>query len=120
VVVGAGNVALNVGRVLTRDHTTLAATDVPSPALRRLLTSRIEEVTVVARRGPEQAKFTAKELREIDGIDPIVSAYDIRSVDNGSLPRAVKSNLAIFEQWSAGPVDRVRVACGSSSGRARS
>ena len=64
-VVGAGNVALDVARmlVLTRDE--LAVTDVADHALDVLASSGVREVVVVARRGPAQAAFTNPELREL-------------------------------------------------------
>nr|GMD99588.1 NADPH:adrenodoxin oxidoreductase, mitochondrial isoform X1 [Ipomoea batatas]GME09181.1 NADPH:adrenodoxin oxidoreductase, mitochondrial isoform X1 [Ipomoea batatas] len=68
VVVGQGNVALDVARVLLRSTSELAKTDIASHALAALEESSIRKVYVVGRRGPVQASFTAKELREILGI----------------------------------------------------
>nr|GMD16638.1 NADPH:adrenodoxin oxidoreductase, mitochondrial isoform X1 [Ipomoea batatas] len=68
VVVGQGNVALDVARVLLRSTSELAKTDISSHALAALEESCIRKVFVVGRRGPVQASFTAKELREILGI----------------------------------------------------
>ncbi|XP_031100658.1 NADPH:adrenodoxin oxidoreductase, mitochondrial-like isoform X1 [Ipomoea triloba] len=68
VVVGQGNVALDVARVLLRSTFELAKTDISSHALAALEESCIRKVFVVGRRGPVQASFTAKELREILGI----------------------------------------------------
>jgi ferredoxin--NADP+ reductase len=65
VVVGNGNVALDVARMLALPHETLAATDVADHALDALAGSSIEEVVVLGRRGPAQAAFTTPELIEL-------------------------------------------------------
>src|SRR4051795_5351481 len=72
VVIGNGNVAADVVRVLTRSPEELARTDIADHALEALRASRMEEVVVLGRRGPAQAAFTSAELRElgrIDGVD---------------------------------------------------
>ncbi|TKY60872.1 NADPH:adrenodoxin oxidoreductase [Spatholobus suberectus] len=68
VILGQGNVALDVARVLLRPTTELATTDIASHALATLEESSIRVVYLVGRRGPAQAACTAKELREILGI----------------------------------------------------
>ncbi len=65
VVIGAGNVALDVLRMLALTADELAVTDVADHALDALKESAIEEVVLVARRGPAQAAFTNPELREL-------------------------------------------------------
>ncbi|HEV2998057.1 MAG TPA: FAD-dependent oxidoreductase, partial [Solirubrobacteraceae bacterium] len=65
VVVGNGNVALDVARMLTLSHSELARTDIADHALDLLEHSRIREVHVVGRRGPAQAAFTNPELLEL-------------------------------------------------------
>ena len=80
VVIGNGNVAADVTRLLTRDAGELERTDVADHALDALRDSRIEEVVVLGRRGPAQAAFTSAELRElghIDGVDLRVDAAEI-------------------------------------------
>ncbi|WP_068268866.1 FAD-dependent oxidoreductase [Aldersonia kunmingensis] len=62
VVIGNGNVALDVARVLVTDPADLARTDIAEHALEALSHSRIREVVVVGRRGPAQAAFTTPEL----------------------------------------------------------
>jgi ferredoxin--NADP+ reductase len=72
VVVGVGNVAVDVARILCRTPEELARTDIADHALAALRESRIEEVVLVGRRGPAQAAFTnpeAKELGELEGAD---------------------------------------------------
>ncbi|KAF3564650.1 hypothetical protein DY000_02016028 [Brassica cretica] len=68
VILGQGNVALDVARILLRPTTELASTDIATHALSALEESSIRKVYLVGRRGPVQAALTAKELREILGI----------------------------------------------------
>ncbi|KAK7251555.1 hypothetical protein RIF29_34851 [Crotalaria pallida] len=68
VILGQGNVALDVARILLRPTTELATTDIASHALAALEESSIRKVYLVGRRGPAQAACTAKELREILGL----------------------------------------------------
>ena len=64
-IVGAGNVALDVARMLLTSDERLRATDVPEHVLRELAASPVRDVYILARRGVAQAKFTSKELHEI-------------------------------------------------------
>ncbi len=80
VVIGNGNVAADVVRMLMLSHDELARTDVADHALEALRASRIEEVVVLGRRGPAQAAFTSAELRELgrlDGVEVRVDPADI-------------------------------------------
>jgi ferredoxin/flavodoxin---NADP+ reductase len=63
-VVGHGNVALDVARILAKTADELRRTDIAAHALEVLAESRIREIHVVGRGNPSQAKFTAKELRD--------------------------------------------------------
>jgi ferredoxin--NADP+ reductase len=79
VVIGNGNVAADVTRMLTLHPDELARTDVADHALDALRESRIEEVVVLGRRGPAQAAFTSAELRELgrlEGVELRVSPED--------------------------------------------
>jgi ferredoxin--NADP+ reductase len=64
-VVGQGNVAIDVGRILAKPVDELRRTDITQHALEVLASSRVREIHLVGRRGPVQAKFTPKELREL-------------------------------------------------------
>jgi ferredoxin--NADP+ reductase len=80
VVIGNGNVAADVVRILTRSARELERTDIADHALAALRESRIREVVVLGRRGPAQAAFTSAELRElghIDGVDLRVDPADV-------------------------------------------
>ncbi len=68
VIVGHGNVAADVCRILAKPVDDLRDSDIAEHALEALSHSRIEEIHVIGRRGPVQAKFTPKELRELGEI----------------------------------------------------
>src|SRR5438876_3340237 len=65
VVVGVGNVAVDVARILCRTREELAGTDIADYALEALSRSRIREVYLLGRRGPAQAAFTNPEIKEL-------------------------------------------------------
>ena len=65
VVVGVGNVAVDVARILCRTNAELAATDIADYALDALRASRVREVVLLGRRGPLQAAFTYPEVKEL-------------------------------------------------------
>ncbi|MFF8959639.1 FAD-dependent oxidoreductase [Streptomyces sp. NPDC014894] len=113
VVIGAGNVAVDVARMLARRAAELRPTDVPEGALGALGLSRVREVHMAARRGPSLAKFTTKELRELGSLpaaDPVVDprelARDPAYADPGaaaSLPAAARRNLEVLRGWAELP-----------------
>ena len=79
-VVGVGNVAVDVARILCRTSEELAATDIADYALEALRKSRIREVCLLGRRGPAQAAFTTpeiKELGELAGADIVVRPEEV-------------------------------------------
>lgn len=80
VVIGAGNVAVDVARMLALTAEELAATDTADSAIAAILGSGIEEIVLLARRGPVQAAFTtpeAIELQELAGCDTVVDPADL-------------------------------------------
>jgi ferredoxin--NADP+ reductase len=97
-VVGVGNVAVDVVRILCRTPAELAATDVSDDALEALRESRVREVYLLGRRGPAQAAFTNPEIRELGELpgadvtavpaevelDPLSRAELERSGDRGA------------------------------------
>ena len=112
-VIGVGNVAVDVARILIRDPEELARTDISQPVLDALMASNVREVHVIGRRGPAQAKFTTKELRELGeltGVDIAVPGpeADLATFDacgeGGKLAesdRRVRGNLAVIDDWAA-------------------
>ncbi|CAM5288313.1 FAD-dependent oxidoreductase [Mycolicibacterium aubagnense] len=90
VIVGNGNVALDVARILTTDPDRLAATDIAPYALKALRQSKIAEVTVVGRRGLAQSAFTVPELvglTSMPDVDVVVSPQDLATLPDAD-PRA--------------------------------
>lgn len=80
-VVGVGNVAVDVARILCRTHEELAQTDIADHALEVLRESKVKEVYMLGRRGPSQAAFTnveVRELGELPGADISVVPEEVR------------------------------------------
>lgn len=81
VVVGNGNVALDVARILVSDPETLAGTEIAGHALEELRRSKVREVVLLGRRGPGQAAYTRSELlalKHLPGVDLLVDDHDPR------------------------------------------
>ena len=91
VIIGNGNVAADVARMLTLDSAELDRTDTAEHALEALAASGIEEVVVLGRRGPAQAAFTSAELREMGHMDGVDLYVD---------PAAVELD-PVSEEWLA-------------------
>ena len=86
-VLGVGNVALDVARILAKTADELLTTDIPDNVYQCLKASPVTDVHVFGRRGPAQAKFTPLELRELDhspNVEVIVAPEDIE-FDDGSI-----------------------------------
>ncbi|UZI30427.1 FAD-dependent oxidoreductase [Streptomyces sp. VB1] len=82
VVVGNGNVALDVARILVADPEELAGTDIAAHALEALRASRVREVVVLGRRGPDDAAYTRSELlalKHLPGVELVVDDHDART-----------------------------------------
>jgi ferredoxin/flavodoxin---NADP+ reductase len=71
VVVGVGNVAMDVARVLAQDPERLASTDIADYALDALRNSKVTDIYVLGRRGPAQAAFSPAEIKEIGGLEGV-------------------------------------------------
>jgi ferredoxin--NADP+ reductase len=109
VVVGAGNVALDVARMLVLTRAELAVTDIADHALEVLASSGVREVVVLARRGPAQAAFTNPELRELGElsdadviVDPEELALGEAIADPDADPTALR-NVEILREYSTRP-----------------
>ncbi|MBM4062036.1 MAG: NADP oxidoreductase [Planctomycetes bacterium] len=116
VVVGNGNVAIDVARILLADPDELAKTDIAEHALAALRESRVREVVLLGRRGPAQAAFSPKEIEEIaalPGVDVLVepaeAALDPLSAAwlAKDAPRSAQRNVKFLqERAAAGPTGR--------------
>lgn len=113
-VVGQGNVAIDVCRILAKPVDELRATDMAEHALDALAGSRVQAIHLVGRRGPVQAKFTSKELRELGtlaGWQPVVDPTDLElnaasleELNHPSLANA-KKNFEILRGFAEKPLD---------------
>ncbi|MEN3269796.1 FAD-dependent oxidoreductase [Pseudonocardia sp.] len=103
-VVGAGNVALDVARVLAKTAEEMAETDVPEPVLDALRSSAVRDVHVLIRRGPQHVRFTPAELRQIGEL----ANADVVVHDDGLLAAGIeqpedrrqKQNLQMLTEWA--------------------
>lgn len=101
VVIGAGNVAMDVARMLALEPKELDPTDTATHALDALHNSSIRKVHICGRRGPEHAAFTSPELRELPKLEHTdvhidqhqIAAAKKRAESQGELPKDLKSNL---------------------------
>ena len=109
IVVGVGNVALDVARILVTDPDELRSTDIADHALEVLDPRGVEEVVIVGRRGPLQASFTTLELRELgdlkglEGVDVIVDPADLADISDADVEAAgktVKQNLKALRGYA--------------------
>ncbi len=102
VVIGNGNVALDVARMLALTPEELAPTDTTDPAMEAIGASTIREIVIVGRRGPAQASWTTQELKEMGEL----AGADV-SVDPSELERAVEDdthtqrNMEVLRRFAA-------------------
>jgi len=106
VVVGNGNVAVDVARMLVTDPDVLALTDVADHALETLRPRGVQEVMLVGRRGPLEAAFTTVELRELgelEGVDVVVDPADLENItdeDAAAAGKITKNNIKILREYA--------------------
>ncbi|WP_168734702.1 FAD-dependent oxidoreductase [Deinococcus sp. KSM4-11] len=105
-VVGVGNVALDVSRILVKTVAELRESDIAEHALPVLERSAVKDVWVLGRRGAAQAKFTTKELREfgeLSDADPVVKPAEVQ-VDEAAealiTDNTVKKNLEVLRDFA--------------------
>lgn len=112
VVVGNGNVAIDVARMLVSDPGELAGTDIADHALAALADSAVEEVLIIGRRGPMQATFTTHELHELADmasmadVDVIVDPADLAGVseqDAAAAGHHIKLNIDVLRGFATTP-----------------
>jgi ferredoxin/flavodoxin---NADP+ reductase len=101
VVIGNGNVALDVARMLALTPDELAPTDTTDPAIEAIGASTLREIVVVGRRGPAQASFTTPELAEIGelaGADVIVDPDDLEGAE--PVGTNAERNMEVFRGFA--------------------
>ena len=104
-VIGLGNVAVDVTRILIKPVSELEPSDIPQHVLDALSRSAVRRVHVVGRRGPEHATFTTKELKElgeIPGVDVVVDPADLPPdfALAAASNKVVARNLEVMSDWS--------------------
>ncbi|MGH3853590.1 MAG: FAD-dependent oxidoreductase [Pseudonocardiaceae bacterium] len=107
VVVGVGNVAVDVARILAKTTRELSVTDMPDHVLKVLDTSAISDIHIIGRRGPAQAKFTTKELRELGElahadvlVDPAELVLDDAGKELVETNKTVRRNVETLWEWA--------------------
>ncbi|WP_018177914.1 FAD-dependent oxidoreductase [Jongsikchunia kroppenstedtii] len=119
-VIGVGNVALDVARVLAKTGDELLPTEIPANVYEGLKANKALEVHVFGRRGPAQAKFTPLELKELDhspNIEVVVAPEDIEYDEGSAVARrtskitdqvaTIIENYAIREDPKAGAIHKL-------------
>lgn len=108
VVIGNGNVALDVARILVTDPDELRSTDIADHALELLEQRSIEEVVIIGRRGPLQATFSSPELRELGelkglaGVDVVIDEAEFAGItdeDIAAASKSAKTNIKVLRSY---------------------
>lgn len=106
-VIGMGNVAVDVARILLKPVSELARTDIPPHVLDVLAASPIEQVHIIGRRGPSEAKWTTKELKELGGttgvdvcVDPAELVVDASGEARMAAEPGLRRSVEVLREWS--------------------
>jgi len=102
VVIGNGNVAIDVARMLLLDPEELASTDTADHALDAFATAGVTEVVLIGRRGPAEAAFTNPELRELGELGRAEVVVDPRQLDGIPAPEDAtkRRNVEILREYA--------------------
>ncbi len=110
VVIGNGNVALDVARMLALTEEELRPTDATDASIAAIVTAGLEEIVVIGRRGPVQASFTTPELKELGdlrGADVVVDPAELEldPASEAALERdsTARRNLEVLRDYAARP-----------------
>ena len=110
VVIGAGNVALDVARILAKTGDEFAGSDIVGHALDALGGHGIERITILARRGPHQIAMTPKELGELDHLNratPRVAAADLPpAAADAALEPGLRKAVALLRGFAGRRTDK--------------
>ncbi len=109
VVIGQGNVAADVSRILAKSTDELKHTDIAQHALDALAASKVRKIYIVGRRGPAQAKFASKELKEfleIENCRPYIDPVELELNETSQQEliekegRGAKRNVEVFQKFA--------------------
>ncbi|MBC9032468.1 FAD-dependent oxidoreductase [Sphingomonas sp. JC676] len=110
VVIGNGNVALDVARILAKTEEEFAGSDIVNHALEALRAAKIDTITILGRRGPHQIAMTPKELGELGELTraaPIVEAADLPSFsDDALLDPGQRKSVTHLRHFAEGHADK--------------
>ncbi|KXT17678.1 hypothetical protein AC579_9036 [Pseudocercospora musae] len=116
IVLGQGNVALDVTRILLMPLEELRKTDISEHAVEALSKSKVRDVKIIGRRGPLQAPYTIKELRELTNIQDVAfvpppEGWDeLIQIERTKLPRQLKRIVEVLEKGSKTPIEKASKA----------
>lgn len=107
IVIGMGNVALDVARILSKTDAEFAGSDIVSHALQALHNSQLESITILGRRGPHQIMMTPKELSELMHLErasPRVNKQDLPPADDDILLEpGLRKSVTLLRDFAAIP-----------------
>jgi len=110
VVIGNGNVALDVARILAKTEAEFAGSDIVAHALKNLGSHGINRVTILGRRGPHQIAMTPKELGELGHLErasPEVDPADFPPIEaDAALEPGQRKSVALLRDFAANPADK--------------
>ena len=110
VVIGMGNVALDVARILSKTSGEFAGSDIVGHALNALTGSNIETITILGRRGPHQIQMTPKELGELGELEratPRVNPRDLPQLkEDDALEPGQRKSVALLRDFAAVPTEQ--------------
>ncbi|RDC60147.1 Ferredoxin--NADP(+) reductase [Alteripontixanthobacter maritimus] len=106
-VIGMGNVALDVARILAKTQAEFDGADIVDHALRALIASKVETITIIGRRGPHQISMTPKELAELGQLEravPYVDPDDFPDEgDDAMLEPGLRKSVTLLRDYAAAP-----------------
>jgi ferredoxin--NADP+ reductase len=112
-VVGNGNVALDVARILAKTRDEFHGSDIVGHALDALETSAVRRITIVGRRGPHQIAMTPKELGELghlSGAAPLVNPDDLPPLgEDAALDPGQRKSVGLLRGFAAAPASRPKI-----------
>ena len=105
IIIGNGNVALDCARILAKTNEELYGSDISKKNLKLLSNAKIDNIYVIGRRGPKEAKFTISELREFKEINDFSIKLKYprellkKFIDDETIDTRVKKNLEVFDEF---------------------
>ncbi len=109
-IIGNGNVALDVARILSKTEKEFEGSDIVAHALDDLKQSKVEHISILGRRGPHQIAMTPKELGELGHLEraaPRVDPADLPElITDAELEPGMRKSITLLREFAANPKDR--------------